>query len=104
MFGLFDRNRTGRRPSPGRQGDGRDRDRYINSSFQTCTRVPRQGYIPGRYRLRQRPGILPLFPGAKAVEHESFLDPTAVVGSEETKLTAFCSVRDAILKWIEKLN
>ena len=44
----------------------------------------------------------PFFPGAKAVEHESFPDPAAVVGSEETKLTAFRSVRDAIMKWLEK--
>ena len=44
----------------------------------------------------------PFFPGAKAVEHESFPDPAAVVGSKEEKLVAFRSVRDAILKWLEK--
>lgn len=46
----------------------------------------------------------PFFPGAKAVEHESFPDPAAVSGSEENKLAAFRSVRDAILKWIEKFK
>jgi len=44
----------------------------------------------------------PFFPGAKAVEHESFPDPATVAGSEEAKLAAFRSVRDAILNWIEK--
>jgi arsenate reductase len=46
----------------------------------------------------------PFFPGAKAVEHESFPDPAAVSGSEQNKLATFRSVRDAVLKWIEKLN
>ena len=44
----------------------------------------------------------PFFPGAKTGEHESFPDPAAVVGSEKTKLAAFRSGRDAILKWLEK--
>jgi len=46
----------------------------------------------------------PFFPGAKENRHESFPDPSAVGGSEETKLAAFRSVRDAILKWVKKLN
>ena len=44
----------------------------------------------------------PFFPGAKESRHESFPDPATVTGSEETKLAAFRTVRDAILKWLEK--
>jgi len=46
----------------------------------------------------------PFFPGAKESRHESFPDPASVSGSEEVKLVAFRSGRDAILKWIEKLE
>jgi len=44
----------------------------------------------------------PFFPGAKAVEHEGFLDPASVSGSDTEKLAAFRSVREAIIKWLEK--
>jgi arsenate reductase len=44
----------------------------------------------------------PIFPGARVVEYESFPDPAAVVGSEEEKLAAFRTGRNAIMKWIEK--
>ena len=46
----------------------------------------------------------PFFPGARENRHESFPDPSAVSGSDETKLAAFRSVREAIIKWIEQLN
>jgi arsenate reductase (thioredoxin) len=38
----------------------------------------------------------PIFPGATERIHWSFDDPTAVVGSDEQKLRAFRTVRDAI--------
>ncbi len=44
----------------------------------------------------------PFFPGAKEKRHESFPDPAAVEGSEEEKLAAFRSTRDAIRAWLEK--
>jgi arsenate reductase len=43
----------------------------------------------------------PFFPGARRQEHWGFPDPSAVVGSEEERLAAFRSVRDAIAKRIE---
>lgn len=38
----------------------------------------------------------PFFPGAKRQEHWGFPDPSAATGSEEQRLEAFRSVRDAI--------
>ena len=38
----------------------------------------------------------PYFPGARKQEHWGFPDPSAVTGSEEERLGAFRSVRDAI--------
>jgi arsenate reductase len=38
----------------------------------------------------------PFFPGARRQEHWGFPDPSAVTGSEEERLAAFRSVRDAI--------
>jgi arsenate reductase len=43
----------------------------------------------------------PFFPGARRQEHWSFPDPSAVTGSEEERLEAFRSVRDAIARRIE---
>jgi arsenate reductase len=42
----------------------------------------------------------PVFPGARQ-EHWGFPDPSAVTGSEEERLAAFRSVRDAIAARIE---
>ena len=42
----------------------------------------------------------PYFPGARRQEHWSFPDPSAVTGSEEERLAAFRSVRDAIAERI----
>lgn len=38
----------------------------------------------------------PVVPGARRTAHEGFPDPAAAVGSEEQRLAAFRSVRDAI--------
>jgi arsenate reductase (thioredoxin) len=43
----------------------------------------------------------PFFPGARRQEHWSFPDPSAVTGSDEKRLAAFRSVRDAIASRIE---
>jgi arsenate reductase len=43
----------------------------------------------------------PYFPGARRQEHWGFPDPSAVKGSEEERLAAFRSVRDAIAERIE---
>jgi arsenate reductase len=43
----------------------------------------------------------PFFPGARRQEHWGFPDPSAVSGSEEERLAAFRSVRDAIAHRIE---
>jgi arsenate reductase (thioredoxin) len=43
----------------------------------------------------------PYFPGARRQEHWSFPDPSAVAGTEEERLAAFRSVRDAIARRIE---
>ena len=43
----------------------------------------------------------PYFPGARRQEHWGFPDPSAVIGSDEERLAAFRSVRDAIAQRIE---
>jgi arsenate reductase (thioredoxin) len=43
----------------------------------------------------------PFFPGARRQEHWGFPDPSVVTGSEEERLAAFRSVRDAIARRIE---
>jgi arsenate reductase len=43
----------------------------------------------------------PYFPGARQQEHWGFPDPSAVTGSEDERLAAFRSVRDAIADRIE---
>jgi len=43
----------------------------------------------------------PYFPGARRQEHWGFPDPSAVIGSEEERLAAFRSVRDAIAARIQ---
>ena len=43
----------------------------------------------------------PYFPGARRQEHWGFPDPSAVTGSEEERLAAFRSARDAIAARIE---
>jgi arsenate reductase len=43
----------------------------------------------------------PFFPGARQQEHWGFPDPSAVTGSEQERLAAFRSVRDAIARRIE---
>jgi arsenate reductase len=45
----------------------------------------------------------PYFPGARRQEHWGFPDPSAVTCSEEERLAAFRSVRDAIARRIEAL-
>ena len=44
----------------------------------------------------------PVFPGAKAILHESFPDPTASAGRDDEKMAAFRTVRDAISAWLKK--
>jgi len=46
-------------------------------------------------------GACPTIPGARAVLHWPFEDPAGVAGSEEARLAAFRSVRDAIRARIE---
>ncbi len=43
----------------------------------------------------------PFFPGARRQEHWGFPDPSAVTGTEQERLTAFRTVRDAIAARIE---
>jgi arsenate reductase (thioredoxin) len=43
----------------------------------------------------------PYFPGARRQEHWGFPDPSVVSGTEEERLAAFRSVRDAIARRIE---
>jgi arsenate reductase len=43
----------------------------------------------------------PYFPGARRQEPWGFPDPSAVTGSEEERLAAFRSVRDAIARRID---
>jgi arsenate reductase (thioredoxin) len=43
----------------------------------------------------------PVFPGTKSRLHWSFPDPSQAIGSEEERLAAFRSVRDAIRERIE---
>ncbi len=43
----------------------------------------------------------PVFPGAKQQLHWPFIDPAAVVGSEQERLAAFRGVRDQLRKRIE---
>ncbi|GAK56650.1 arsenate reductase [Candidatus Vecturithrix granuli] len=43
----------------------------------------------------------PFFPGKKVV-HQSFVDPSNVVGTDEEKLAAFCRTRDEIKAWLDK--
>jgi arsenate reductase len=43
----------------------------------------------------------PYFPGARRQDHWGFPDPSAVTGSDEERLAAFRSVRDAIARRIE---
>jgi arsenate reductase (thioredoxin) len=43
----------------------------------------------------------PFFPGARRQEHWGFPDPSVVTGSEEERLAAFRSVRDAIARHME---
>ena len=43
----------------------------------------------------------PYFPGARRQEHWGFPDPSAVTGSEQERLAAFRSVRDAIAARIQ---
>jgi arsenate reductase len=43
----------------------------------------------------------PYFLGARRQEHWSFPDPSAITGSEEDRLVAFRSVRDAVAHRIE---
>jgi arsenate reductase len=46
--------------------------------------------------------VCPVFPGAKKMIHQSFLDPSTVVGTEEEKLLAFRRARDLIHSWIKE--
>ena len=43
----------------------------------------------------------PYIPAARQNIHMSFPDPSAAVGSDEEKLSAFRTVRDAISEWID---
>lgn len=42
----------------------------------------------------------PFFPGKKVI-HQSFVDPSNVVGTDEEKLAAFCRTRDEIKAWLD---
>ncbi|MDP3565372.1 MAG: arsenate reductase ArsC [Methanoregula sp.] len=44
----------------------------------------------------------PFFPGAQEVSHQSFPDPSAFTGSDEEVQAGFRSVRDEIIRWIDK--
>jgi arsenate reductase len=43
----------------------------------------------------------PFFPGAQDVIHQSFPDPSAFTGSDETVRAGFRKVRDEIIRWID---
>ncbi|MHA1192344.1 MAG: hypothetical protein ACTSP9_08615 [Promethearchaeota archaeon] len=43
--------------------------------------------------------ICPVFPGAKQMIHQSFEDPSSVIGNEEEKLKIYRKVRDQIKNW-----
>ncbi len=43
----------------------------------------------------------PYFPGGKKMLHQSFADPSALIGSEEEIMTGFRRIRDEIKSWIE---
>lgn len=45
----------------------------------------------------------PVFPGAPRTIHESFADPSFVVGTDEERMRAFRRVRDEIGRWAETL-
>lgn len=42
----------------------------------------------------------PFLPASKLNLHRQFPDPSAVVGSEQERLAAFCDVRDQIRRWL----
>jgi arsenate reductase len=42
----------------------------------------------------------PIFPGATVMIHHSFIDPAALTGSEQARLTAFRKVRDEIREYL----
>ena len=44
----------------------------------------------------------PFFPGAPAVIHQAFPDPSAFRGSDEEVQAGFRSVRDEIIRWIDE--
>jgi arsenate reductase (thioredoxin) len=44
----------------------------------------------------------PFFSGGKTYFHESFEDPSEVVGTDQDKTDAFRKTRDEIKEWIEK--
>jgi arsenate reductase len=44
----------------------------------------------------------PVVTAREAVLHESFPDPSAATGSEEERLEQFRSVRDALIRWIDR--
>lgn len=44
----------------------------------------------------------PIFPGGKQIQHKSFEDPSAAIGTQEQILNSFRAIRDQIRGWIEK--
>ncbi len=46
--------------------------------------------------------ICPVFPGAKRTVHQGFTDPSTALGSDEEKREIFRTVRDEIMRWIDK--
>jgi arsenate reductase len=43
----------------------------------------------------------PYFPGGKKMLHQSFADPSALIGAEEEIMAGFRRIRDEIKSWIE---
>ncbi|HEX7534005.1 MAG TPA: arsenate reductase ArsC [Syntrophales bacterium] len=43
----------------------------------------------------------PYFPGGKKIVHQSFTDPSALMGMEEEIMAGFRQIRDEIRSWIE---
>jgi len=43
----------------------------------------------------------PYFPGGKKMLHQSFADPSALIGTEKEIMAGFRRIRDEIKSWIE---
>ena len=66
-------------------------DAYVGESFDLVVTV-----------CDRAASACPSFPGAKAVAHQSFADPSGASGTEEEILAAFRRTRDEIAAWIDE--